>query len=150
MDYQAINNEIANDPQSLGYSAYVTDKNDLAIAELLNSSTVDVVGWVSRNDFLIWAAQSIRGVIEDTASAQSDPLRSSALVLQSICNGATDGIDFTKAQNVALLDSWVSASKITETDKNSLLALATKPIERSVYLFGRRVTHQDISKALRG
>ncbi|MCP5246545.1 MAG: hypothetical protein H6937_11615 [Burkholderiales bacterium] len=149
MDYQALNNEIANDPEGLGYALHVTEKNDIAIADLLNGANVDVVGWVSRNDFLIWTAQSIRAVIEDTATDITDPLRSSALVLQSICNGATNGIDFSKPQNIVLLDSWVAAGKITATDKANLLTLATKQSARSIKLFGQLVTANNVARAVR-
>lgn len=72
MDYQALSDEINNDPVGIGYELYVTDKNDMAIADFLNTRTVDVVGWVSRNDFLIWTAQSIRTIIKDTAGAVRD------------------------------------------------------------------------------
>lgn len=145
----SLRSEIQNDPAALGYAALVTANNDQGIADLLNDTLESNVGWAKRNDFLSWSASSIRSVIEDTAANQADPLRASALVLQSICNGGAEGIDFSRTENITLLDAWVAAGKISATEKDALLAFATSNIPRSEKLFGQLITANHVAQAVR-
>lgn len=80
---------------------------------------------------------------------QADPLRASALVLQSICNGGAEGIDFSRTENITLLDAWVAAGKISATEKDALLAFATSNIPRSEKLFGQLITANHVAQAVR-
>lgn len=148
MDYAALQTELLNDPQGLGYAAHISSGNHLVLAQLLNTEDISVYSWVTRDNFLIWTASSIRAKIEDTANDSQDSLRSSALVLQAICNGSTEGIDFSKAQNIALLTAWKTAGKITEQEETELLNLSIKLVSRSYQLFQTHVSIVDIAIAL--
>ena len=123
VDYAAIKNEVTTQTQ---YASAYAAKDVNAIQALYNSVTAP--GTVSRKAFVQWAAQTgMLAVITDTAATAASGLRSSALALQGIINGATDGIDLSDPINVGMLNAWVTAAVLTQANHDSLFALATHP-----------------------
>ncbi len=99
-----------------------------AVAEAYNAMRHGVLGIVGRAEFSVWAAgNGLRAKIEDYASDPTSPLRSIALTCRDVILGAASGIDFSLADNRAMLGAWVSVGAITQTQSESLLALATHP-----------------------
>ena len=101
------------------------DRNDVAITEYLSSSRTKLSS-LHKSVFQRWAARTgVRAVIEDHATTQGSPLRSIALTLRDVLVSDIPAIDFALADNVALLQAWVTAEAITQAQANELLALAT-------------------------
>ncbi len=145
-----LRNELQNDPATLGYAALIAASNDQVAFSITvpadRAAQLDVV----RSDFLKWAATTgMRSVIQDESVDAGSPVRDSAIVLNDVCRGSTDGIDFSQAENVALLDGWVAASKLTTLNKDALLALATADVARSINLFGQLITANHVAQAVR-
>lgn len=98
-----------------------------AIADALSVGRVRL-GTVSRAWFATWAAgNGMRAVIEDAAATMGHPLRSIALACKDVLSGAADGIDFSLPQNVAMVQAWVAAGAMPQSDADALLALGTVP-----------------------
>lgn len=126
--------------------------DDDAVKELLNAKTIDAVGSVNRVPFIKWAASNgMRAVIHDVSVDIASPLRSSALALLDIIQGGgdMDSIDFSDTNNIDMLDAWVSLGKLTELQRDQLLALATVKISRAELVMGREATVFDVASALR-
>jgi hypothetical protein len=105
---------------------------------------------INRTDLTKWSAKTgMRAVVEDEASNVSSPLRSLALSIIDVLRGSSGGIDFTDPDNMTSLDAWVLANKLTEENKDLMLALATKDTPRNVALFGRLLTANDIAWVVR-
>lgn len=143
--------EIETGPLAADLAPHVAAGDDGAVVALLNAKTIDAVRSVSRPVFVRWAAKAgMRAVIQDVASVVDDPLRSSALALLDIIQGGGDsGLDFTNADNLEMLDVWVAFGKLTQQNKDGLLALATVKISRSEQVAGRDATIYDVANALR-
>jgi hypothetical protein len=147
MDYAALKDHIISDPTLAEYSK---SGNDGAIVDALNAKTIKVNSFVKRSDFAVWAAATgMRSVIQDLSSNTSSPLRASALSLIDLLSGSTEGIDFSKSENIALLQIWVDDGALSLKDKDSLLALSEEKISLAQQKFGADVTITNIANALR-
>lgn len=143
--------EIQSGPLSATLAPYVAAGDDATIAALLNAKTINAVRSVSRQVFVRWAAKTgIRAVIQDVSVIANDPLRSSALALLDIIQGGgTDGIDFSDADNIAMLAGWVALDRLTNAQRSELLALATIKISQAEYVMGLDATVIDVAEAVR-
>lgn len=95
-----------------------------AIADALPHALT--VGSVSREGFATWAAKTgLREKIEDYSGVPGHPLRSICLALIDVLRSPTSGIDFSLADNQAMLGAWVAMGEITQAQADDLLALAT-------------------------
>ncbi len=99
-------------------------RDTAAIAAALSVGRMRL-GAVSRARFAIWAATGPRAVIEDEAAAAQSPFRASALTLKDLLVGAADELDLADAHVAALLAAWHAAGKISQTEYEALVALAT-------------------------
>lgn len=96
-----------------------------AITDALNATVPTRLGVLSRGDFAEWAANTgMRAKIEDHATDKASPLRSIALACRDVIAGATDGIDFSRENNRAMLGVWVSAQEITQSQADELMGKA--------------------------
>lgn len=147
MDYPALAQLIAGTP---AFAPYLAAGNDQAIADALNLRDQAVYGVVSRDAFAIWAASTgLRATIQDHADNPASPLRSIALTLLDVIRGgAANGVDFSNADNVAMLNTWVTAGAMTEMQKGALLALSTRYTSIAEQQFGRELRNIDVAIAL--
>ena len=133
-------------------AADVTAGNDGAIATWLNTPSIPTVGTVSRPNFAEWCGSTgLRAEIQDAANTAGDPLRSISLtLLDFLQGGVSDALDFSRADNQAMLQSWVTAGKLTAAQQSELLTLATSnQSPAQVNGFGV-VSIEQIAQALRG
>jgi hypothetical protein len=147
---QGLLEELRDDPAAVGYAPLIAANNDEAIATLLNDAVMPVVGEISRSDLATWAAATgMRAKIEDVSKDVQSPLRSSALAIIDVLKGASAGIDLSKPTNMGILDAWESATLLSAEDRAAFVALATHDTPRSIVLFGRLVTANDIARVVR-
>lgn len=105
----------------------VNQPDTTAIAAALSMNRTRVAS-VPRALFARWAASTgMRAQIADVSSDAQSPLRSSALALLDVLNGASETIDFSSAENIQMLGAWVQLGKLTQDHHDELLALATVP-----------------------
>lgn len=103
------------------------NRNDVAIAGILSIGRT-VRNLISKSVFLRWAARTgARAAIETHALDSASPLRSTALALRDFLLSNLTDIDFSLDENVTMLQAWVSAGAITQTQANEILSLATSP-----------------------
>jgi len=145
MDFAALKTYIEADPV---FAEHIATGWDAAIADIINTRTVPVVGSVSRSRFAMWCGMTgVRVGIEDHSNDPASPLRASALTLKDfLLGGVSDSLDLADPVNQGMLAGWKSVGAITQEQADSLIALATiaQPI------FGQTVHHLDVAKALRG
>ena len=124
-----LRDEITNDPLGRGYAQMTNAEVEVS----LNAKDRTKIGGVMRNKFAIWAASTgVRAKIEDASTNMLDPLRSSALaLLDFLRGGVSDNLDLSDAANMAMLDAWVAAGKVTAQQKADLVALATIECSRA-------------------
>lgn len=147
MDYAALKTYILADP---ALSALQSSGDYDGIRSTLNAKTIQVYGAVSRDNFAIWAASTgVRATIQDVSNDLLSPLRASALSLLDMLCGGAEEIDFGRPENVAMLDGWENAGKLSPANKASLLALATTHISIAQQQFGADVTLTDLWEAFR-
>ena len=149
MDYAALKAEIETGPLAATLAPFVTDGNDGAIAEALNADYATQTGSVARARFTIWAASTgMRAVIRDHAINLDSPLRAIAITLEDFLGGASETLDFAKAENQTMLAAWVTAGSCTQTQADSLLALSQKTVSRAQQIFGQQVTALDVRRVI--
>lgn len=120
----------------------------VALAAALSAGRTKL-GSVSRELFAAWAAgNGMRAVIDDTAATVGHPLRSIALACKDVLAGAAEGIDFSKPQNAQMLQAWVQAGIMQQSDADSLYALATAPDPVDEMDVRRAIFNDDGSSAL--
>lgn len=124
---------------------------DSAIAALLNALEGGVAyGKVSTDQMLTWAAATgMLAVIQDTSVAVGHPLRSSALALLLVMRGAVPTTDFGNPQVQAMLQAWVDSDLCSSDNHQALLALCSRSVGYAELTYGRPLTPDDISIALR-
>lgn len=134
--------------QSTDIAAWVTARNDTAVATYLSTGRTKQA-MVPISFFLGWAASTgMRAVIEDTAHLSTSiyygTLRSAALAMLDIIANKTDLDLSTSAMgtaNLAMLGAWVTAGAITAAQEAQLVAMAT---------IADPITTEQISAALTG
>lgn len=105
----------------------LASRDPQAIADTVNTGRVRV-GSVQRADFAMWAASNgMRSKIEDHATNVESPLRDAALACRDLILGAANSIDFSLTPNQMMLGAWVMVGALSQTQADSLLALATYP-----------------------
>lgn len=142
--------ELSTDPTNLGYSPLLASGDDEGIAALLNTSTLPVLGEISRSNLTTWAAATgMRAEIQDVSTAVGHPLRSSALAILDVLVGSSGGIDLAKPANMAILEAWESAGLLSAPNKASFITLATHDTPRSVALLGHLVSANEVALTVR-
>lgn len=104
---------------------FIADGNDGAIVELFNNKNIFVYGKVPWQKFMDWLVKhNLLGTIYDLSINASSPFRSSAMALYHIATSGIDGPDFSKEQNITLMDAWVGSNIISLSQKEELLQLS--------------------------
>ena len=134
-----LRDELLNDPLNIGYLAMSDDE----CAASLNDPIRQVIGQATRTDFIRWAARhdSLNKLESDTGATKSIS-RAVLFMMQ------TDGvIDFTDPEIVAMMDALVTAGVFTQTEKDDLMALATKTVSRAQELGLPKVKTYHVTEA---
>lgn len=101
------------------------NRNDVKIASILSMGR-NYRGFIAKAVFLRWTARTgVRAAIEDHATNVNSPLRATALSLRDFLWSDLTHIDFAMAENVTMLQAWVTANAITQAHADELLAMAT-------------------------
>lgn len=148
LDYQALKQEIDNDPLSLGYAQFVAVGSDYGVSQLLNATNYTKESYANISDIESYAdSHNLRDGIEDGAA--SNPYARAASRLFA---ARYDTVDVNNTAFKGVLQGLVSTSVITQTDSDSIITLGNVPASRAEVLWGSgtNITESDVAKALRG
>lgn len=148
IDLSILKNEILNDPQSLGYSSFLPQRNDIELAGLINQSRQGSdykvqKGRVSRDSF-----------VEDTASVvfelmvALDAGNNRAQFWLNVFDRLVSNSDTINSSDTNLnyiLDQMITENLLTTNQKESIIL---KQGSRADILFGRSVLISEVSDAL--
>lgn len=113
---------------------------DDVIAAARLSELLTEVRPVPINQLAAWAAQTgVRAAVQDVADIVGHPLRSVALTAIDLLQGSM-AQSFDLVTYAALLNGMQAGGLMTQTDRDALTALATKP---------RPITPNDVARAVR-
>lgn len=142
MDYEALKDELENDPEDLGYAPLVSSGAHLDLANLLNEPGAGPVSVevMSKNDFLLAITPVLLRLPGKTAAVQAKWDRILALAR------AAESFHVNDPRVVNLLDLAVSDGILEQGEVN---AMKTKTGSRAEVLFGigSVVSHSDIANA---
>jgi len=153
MDYQALADEINNDPQGMGYSAYLPEDH-VSVAELIGH--VDPAGGVvyeslsSERATRIAAEVDAYGAIKADAETSSSSTQSSSLAAMDTLRKA--GADFAlHLQSMRdMLQALVDNGVLTTTQRDAFISESKRAARREEAVLGKgtQVTPQDVTEAL--
>lgn len=148
-----LSDELANDPESLGYQQHITEGNHQAVADILNLPRYSTVGAqvITSANLLVWAAQGGRLAALTTAignDALPADVRGVAEAAKTTILRDGTQLDLSRTEIQGAIDALVSAGVFSATDKTSLETLSTRDISRAEQLGLGRVSHRDIREAL--
>lgn len=130
MDIAAFQEEVKLDPLGRGY-AQMTDAELYASVNEKNRSRMVIVG---SRPLLEWAAAEGRYSKLDKAARNEqlpDLIRSVAMAACKLIDRNDTEIDLSSTMHMNLLNALVQASVLTQSDKDSLVALSTSAISRA-------------------
>lgn len=141
--------ELTTDPTGLGYSSFISIRDDQGIYNLISTKTIVSVGTIAANQFAIWTGETgMRALIEDNAVDKTSSVRNSALLLLDLLQGNLDKtLDLSNTTVVSMMQGWVTAGYLSQANANTLLTLAATKISRADQL-SLAVSVYDISNAL--
>lgn len=138
VDYQALEDEILNDPLVLGYAG----KSDYEISQMMNDP-----GLSGETLFRSYtpAEEIVAAIIRADYDALDDPGRS--YLGQVVLKSAK-----VKTGDATLRGQLADLFGVGTTTRTNLTAVASRPASRSEILFGENssVNDQDVATALRG
>lgn len=111
----------------------LADVNDEATAQALRQPGEGIVGVVSSNQLLIFAAETgLRDKFETIASTPADTepgkqLRSICLTIHDAIRSGSIGIDMSNPKNQLMIGALVVAGVMTSEQRTAFIALATRP-----------------------
>ncbi|PWG61757.1 hypothetical protein [Sediminicurvatus halobius] len=148
-----LSNELANDPQGLGYQTHISAGDHQSVTAIINEPRYSTVGGrrISSTELLMWGAQAGRIARLEDAAANSQlgaDVRSIASAALRMVQRSDTGLDLSDAQEVAMIDALVQATVFTADDKSSLEALSTADISRAEQIGLGRVTLAQIREAV--
>lgn len=142
--------ELRDDPANLGYAALIADKNDEGVASLLNTATVNVLGIIDRTNLTKWSVKTgMAKVIVKEAADEASLVCDSAIGIRDVMMGSSSGIDLSDIDNMDVLNGWEALGKLTAEHKALMISLATSAKPRSVALFGKLITPEEVARTAR-
>lgn len=138
----SLRDEIQNDPQGLGYAAWLPDSPG-TVADLINAPTQTMVKAISSAEAQAWAAAGPYAAVVDASNNTQHPCRASCLVVRQTFAAAVD-IHLERPEIQQMLAAWVSTGICTAAQRDDLLARATQPASRAEVLSLGAVTINDI------
>lgn len=154
MDYQALEDELRNDPEAMGYQTHIDSGNHNAIVDLLRSD--DPAGAVTYEPLgsdlasRIAAESGAYGVLADDAGDTSSSTRSKSLAAINTLKkpNADFALDHPKLRN--MLQDLVDNGPLEQTQADAFLNKSQRPMRREEAVLGAGVSvdHTDVAKAL--
>lgn len=155
----ALLDEITDDPASLGYATLVADRRDADLALLLNAPRAPVVGKVRLDDLdaylrtytvapdspvpLMWLWRGT-AAHPDTP----EPVRMVVQMALDLFGSRLQNLDLSLPTVQVLLAQMQAAGLLSADNVAAVTAMGTTHISRAQLLFGRTITHDEISAAL--
>jgi len=164
MDYAALAAEITGGPQAAACAPHVHTNamtkisgaeaaaKDLAIADILNAQAgADGTRKVPVRDVYLYLVKRLRwrGIC-NAADDADHPATDAAWTARAIATGPECEIDLLDPVSATLLGAMVATSLITAEQRVELEAMSRVARSRTEALFGRQVTADDVSIAIRG
>jgi len=153
MDYQALADEIKNDPQNMGYAGHLPEDH-VSVANLLSKD--DPAGAViyeklsSERATRVAAETDAYGSIKGDAEDSSSPTQSSSLAAMDTLR--KQGADFAlHLQSMRdMLQLLVNNNVLTSTQRDAFIGQSKRPARREETVLGKgtNVTAQDVTQAL--
>ena len=148
IDYSVLKNEILNDPQQIGYSNFLPQRNDVELAGLMNQIR-------SGDDYKVQKGRVSRdSFVEDTASViyelmvALDNGNNRAQFWLNVFDRLVSNSDTINSADTNLnyiLDQMISDNLLTSNQKDSIVL---RQGSRAEVLFGRAVLIGEVSDAL--
>lgn len=154
----SLQDELLNDPESLGYAPHIAIGADGCIAELINAPRYPTIGKLPISSLQAWmmaesvqdeSGRSIWQAMQD-AAAGTGPEKRAAQEALDIMGSRFDSVDLALPRPAALLEGYSLAGLISADQKAAVIAMATTMKSRADVLFGGSVSDVDIARALRG
>jgi len=153
MDYQALADEINNDPQSMGYGQHLPEDH-VSVADLLGqddpAQAVVYESLSSEKATRIAAEVDAYGAIKADAEDPSSPTQSSSLAAMDTLRKA--GADFAlHLQSMRdMLQALVDNSVLTDSQRSAFLSESKRTARREEAVLGKgtTVSPQDVTKAI--
>jgi len=153
MDYQALADEINNDPQGMGYSAHLPDDH-VSVAELLGqddpAQAVVYESLSSEKATRIAAEVDCYGAIKADAEDPSSPTQSQSLAAMDTLRKA--GADFAlQLQSMRdMLTALVNNGVLTDSQRSAFISASKRTARREEAVLGKgtTVSPQDVTQAL--
>jgi hypothetical protein len=153
MDYQALADEINNDPEGMGYGQHLPEDH-VSVATLLGqddpAQTVVYESLSSEKATRIAAEVDCYGAIKADAENPSSPTQSSSLAaMDTLRKGSADfALQLQSMRDMlgALVDNGV----LTDSQRSAFISASKRTARREEAVLGKgmNVTAQDVTKAL--
>jgi len=153
MDYQALADEINNDPQGMGYDQHLPEDH-VSVADLLGKD--DPAGAtgpipVQPSALREYAAGGLRVKIDQGTSNSDAAAAATCRQLQDFMIAPNaEPLTITQGKTATLMQNLVDQGVITTQEKSDLEARFTRTLRREEAVLGKgtTVSPQDVTKAL--
>ena len=142
-----LRDELLNDPLGRGYSSM----DEVGVIHSLSQVDREVLFPIKSNDLLAWSAANgrymkIKRVAED--EVQSDEIRSIAWASMKMIERDGTDLDLNLSDRASMLGALVTATVLSQADKDDLYFIATQTISRAQELsISLPLQRNDITKA---
>ena len=152
MDYEALKNELINDPQSRGYA----QMSDADAAADLNTARIEATRPIASDELLAFAGANGRAEKIMRAAEQgkkpdgtdlSAGVQSVAIAADRMIRRDGTSLDMSRADHVGLVDALVNDGVLDAADKTALQSLAATHISRAQQLGFRQIGFRDVARA---
>lgn len=144
-----LRDELANDPEGLGYASLLAAGSDNRVADLLNEQRYETLGSVAMTPLLEWIAQyGVMARLRAAAAGENAQVASIAEVaLMLVSNPNIPALDMSRPRVQQMLLVLTTAGVIPQEAHDELLQLATVQQSRAQQLGMERVSADDIGRA---
>lgn len=137
-----LSEELTNDPTGKGYDVLLINQPG-HVVDLLNAKSESKYGLLDKTNLTLWAVKTnMFAVIEDEANDKLSPLRSSAMAILYVLKGASSGVDFSKIENMQIIDLWKYHGKLSLEHSDLMLLMSTHPASRAEVLGLPHITEE--------
>jgi len=133
MNYAVIKSELANDPESLGYSG-MSDSEAAAALNTANRSRT-VTTFATWRKILADLGPTVTATVKAKIEAAAESNAAVAIALDMLSEyGEGGGLDLGHANTRAVIDSLVAAEVLTADEGSAVKAMAQETISRATEL----------------
>lgn len=144
MDRFALNQELVLDPAGLGYASL----SDRDAATLLNVEDRPYIVPLNSLEVLLWGTQNDRLLILDTCRMAGPPAaRNICIAFFAMLSREDAMLDLNNPLQVQLADDLVEITTLESTDRDELIALATRLRSRAQELGFPAIREGDVERA---